>query len=122
MDPRGNSQCQFVTRGSIIELALQVEPAVLSPTRDGGLPGLAWGLIVALTHSHRLSERLFTPGAISHSGIDIGSNSFHVVGLDQGGAVACAADGHTPRSKLPPCLISMQACVAAHRLRRQEAL
>ncbi len=57
-------------------------------------------------------------------GIDIGKNSFHIVGLDKRGAIV-------PRQKwsrgqvearlanMPPCLIGMEACVGAHHLSRK---
>ena len=57
-------------------------------------------------------------------GIDIGKNTFHLVGLDERGAIV-------PRRKLsrgqvvvrlaniPPCLVGMEACVGAHHLSRQ---
>jgi transposase len=54
-------------------------------------------------------------------GIDIGKNSFHVVGLDRRGAIVLRQKW-SPRqvearfSNLPPCLIGMEACVGAHHL------
>jgi hypothetical protein len=36
---------------------------------------------------------------IATMGIDIGKNSFHVVGLDQRGAMCCGRSGHGARSK-----------------------
>ncbi len=51
-------------------------------------------------------------------GIDIGKNSFHVVGLDQHGAIALrqkwSRDQVEARfANMPPCLIGMEACVGA---------
>jgi len=37
--------------------------------------------------------------SVATMGIDIGKNSFHVVGLDQRGAIACAKDGRAARSE-----------------------
>src|SRR5262249_12526296 len=57
-------------------------------------------------------------------GIDIGKNSFHIVGLDRRGAIALRqkwSRGQVePRlANLPPCLIGMEACVGAHHLSRK---
>src|SRR5712672_4458721 len=70
---------------------------------------------------HAMSQNLdVSPAAI---GIDIGKNSFHIVGQNQRGAIV-------PRQKwsrgqvearlanLPPCRIGMEACVGAHHLSR----
>ena len=52
-------------------------------------------------------------------GIDIGKNSFHIVGLDNRGAIVLRQKW--PRSQvearlanMPPCLVGMEACVGAH--------
>ena len=55
-------------------------------------------------------------------GIDIGKNSFHVVGLDQCGAIVLRQKWsrrqvETRLVNLPPCLIGMEAYVGAHHLR-----
>jgi transposase len=57
-------------------------------------------------------------------GIDIGKNSFHVVGLDRRGAIVLRQKWSRGQvearlSKLPPCLIGMEACVGAHHLSRK---
>ena len=61
--------------------------------------------------------------AIAVVGIDIGKNSFHVVGLDQRGAVCCVRSGRVVRwmHDLPICrrAVGMEACVGAHHLRCQ---
>ena len=54
-------------------------------------------------------------------GIDIGKNSFHVVGLDRRGAIVLRQKWSRGQvevrlSNLPPCLIGMEACVGAHHL------
>jgi transposase len=55
-------------------------------------------------------------------GIDIGKNSFHVVGLDQRGSIVLRQKWsrrqvETRLAGMPPCLIGMEACVGAHHLR-----
>ena len=57
-------------------------------------------------------------------GIDIGKNSFHVVGLDRRGAIVLRQKWSRGQvevrlSNLPPCLIGMEACVGAHHLSRK---
>ena len=61
---------------------------------------------------------------VSVVGIDIGKNSFHIVGLDGGGAIVMrqkwSRSQVTARfANLPPCLIGMEACVGAHHLSRK---
>src|ERR1700731_3349138 len=58
---------------------------------------------------------------IATMGIDIGKNSFHVVGLDQRGAIVLRQKWSRGQveirlANLPPCLIGMEACVGAHHL------
>jgi transposase len=60
-------------------------------------------------------------------GIDIGKNSFHIVGLDRRGAIVLRqkwsrGQVETRLSNLPPCLIGMEACVGAHHLSRKLTL
>jgi hypothetical protein len=57
-------------------------------------------------------------------GIDIGKNSFHVVGLDDCGAIVLRqkwprGQVDARRANMPPCLIGMEACVGAHHLSRK---
>ena len=57
-------------------------------------------------------------------GIDIGKNSFHVVGQDRRGAIVVRqkwsrGQVETRLANLPPCLIGMEACVGAHHLSRK---
>jgi len=57
-------------------------------------------------------------------GIDIGKNSFHVVGLDERGAIVLRqkwsrGQVETRLANMPPCLIGMEACVGAHHLSRR---
>ena len=62
--------------------------------------------------------------AISVIGIDIGKNSFHIVGLDERGAIALRQKWSRGQvearlADMPPCLIGMEACVGAHHLSRK---
>jgi transposase len=57
-------------------------------------------------------------------GIDIGKNSFHVVGLDDRGAIVLRQKLSRSQvgsrfANMPPCLIGMEACVGAHHLSRK---
>jgi len=61
---------------------------------------------------------------VATMGIDIGKNSFHVVGLDQRGAIVLRqkwsrSQVETRLANMPPCLIGMEACVGAHHLSRK---
>ena len=61
--------------------------------------------------------------AIAVVGIDIGKNSFHVVGLDDRGAIVLRQKWSRNQvavrfANMPPCLIGMEACVGAHHLSR----
>jgi len=60
--------------------------------------------------SHKLNS------AIAVIGIDIGKNSFHVVGHDKRGAITLRQKWSRGQvearlANLPPCLIGMEACV-----------
>src|SRR5687767_6798701 len=57
-------------------------------------------------------------------GIDIGKNSFHVVGHDDRGAIVLRQKWSRGQvearfANLPPCLVGMEACVGAHHLSRR---
>ena len=57
-------------------------------------------------------------------GIDIGKNSFDVVGLDDRGAIILRQKWSRGQiearlANMPPCLIGMEACVGAHHLSRK---
>ena len=61
---------------------------------------------------------------IATMGIDIGKNSFHVVGLDQRGAIVLRQKWSRGQiearlANMPPSLIGMEACVGAHHLSRK---
>ena len=61
---------------------------------------------------------------VATMGIDIGKYSFHVVGLDQRGAIVLRQKWSRGQvearlANMPPCLIGMEACVGAHHLNRK---
>jgi transposase len=71
---------------------------------------------------HAMSQKSST--SIAVIGIDIGKNSFHVVGLDVRGAIVLRqkwsrGQVETRLANMPPCLIGMEACVGAHHLSRK---
>ncbi len=62
--------------------------------------------------------------AVAVIGIDIGKNSFHIVGHDERGAIVLRQKWsrgpvEARFANLPPCLIGMEACVGAHHLSRK---
>jgi transposase len=62
--------------------------------------------------------------AIAVVGIDIGKNSFHIVGLDERGAIVLRQKWSRGQvearfANMPPCLVGMEACVGAHHLSRR---
>src|SRR5882724_9292416 len=64
--------------------------------------------------------------AIAVIGIDIGKNSFHVVGHDARGAIVLRQKWSRGQvearlANIPPCRIGMEACVGAHHLSRKLA-
>jgi len=70
---------------------------------------------------HAMAEAL--KNSIAFVGIDIGKNSFHVVGLDECGAIVLRQKWSRGQvearfANMPPCLIGMEACVGAHHLSR----
>jgi transposase len=57
-------------------------------------------------------------------GIDIGKNSFHIVGQNRRGAIVLRQKWSRSQvearlANLPPCLIGLEACVGAHHLSRK---
>jgi transposase len=71
---------------------------------------------------HAMSQTFNT--AISVVGIDIGKNSFHVVGHDERGAIVLRQKWSRGQvearfANMPPCLVGMEACVGAHHLSRK---
>jgi transposase len=62
--------------------------------------------------------------SIATMGIDIGKNSFHVVGLDERGSIVLRQKWSRTQvearlANMPSCLIGMEACVGAHHLSRK---
>ena len=62
--------------------------------------------------------------AIAVIGIDIGKNSFHIVGLDHRDAIVLRQKWSRGQvearfANMSPCLIGMEACVGAHHLSRK---
>src|SRR5438034_2427793 len=69
-----------------------------------------------------MSQKLSS--AIAVMGIDIGKNSFHIVGHDQRGAIVLRQKWSRGQvearlANMPSCLIGMEACVGAHHLSRK---
>ena len=65
-----------------------------------------------------MSQKLDTSPAVI--GIDIGKNSFHIVGQNQRGAIVLRQKWSRGQvearlANLPPCRIDMESCVGAHR-------
>jgi transposase len=68
-------------------------------------------------HRRQGTQKLDTSPAVI--GIDIGKNSFHIVGQDQRGAIVLRQKWSRGQvearlANLPPCWIGMEACVGAH--------
>jgi transposase len=66
------------------------------------------------------------PTTIATIGLDLGKNTFHLIGLDRRGAIVFQLK--LSRSQLerrlanvPPCLIGMEACSGSHHIGRQLA-
>ena len=62
--------------------------------------------------------------AIAVVGIDIGKNSFHIVALDDRGAIVLRQKWSRSQvearfANMPPCLIGLEACVGTHHLSRK---
>jgi transposase len=65
-----------------------------------------------------------TAGIITTIGIDLGKNTFHLVGFDQRGAIILqqkVSRGQLERrlANIPRCLIGMEACSGSHHIGRQ---
>src|SRR5262245_2835636 len=91
-------------------------PAVLLPRQRAKL-GRG-----AQDKEHAMSQTLKTSVAVI--GIDIGKNSFHLVGQDRRGAIVLRQKWSRGQlegrlANVPPCLIGMEACVGAHHLSRK---
>jgi transposase len=69
-------------------------------------------------------SRQSTTARIATVGIDIGKNTFHLVGLDQRGAIVLRlkvsrAQLEQRLANVPRCLIGMEVCCGAHHIARQ---
>src|SRR5258708_3141271 len=89
--------------------------APASPASDAGIGA-------SVKRSTAMSNKSIA--TIATMGIDIGKNSFHVVGLDQRGAIVLrqkwsGGQIEARLANMPPCLIGMEACVGAHHLSRK---
>jgi transposase len=76
----------------------------------------------AKDEEHAMSHNL--NNAVAVIGIDIGKNSFHVVGLDSRGASVLRQKWSRGQvearfANMPSCLIGMEACLGAHHLSRK---
>src|SRR6266542_2927065 len=65
-----------------------------------------------------------TAGIITTIGIDLGKNTFHLIGFDQRGAIILqqkVSRGQLERrlANIPRCLIGMEACSGSHHIGRQ---
>jgi transposase len=86
------------------------------------LPASQTGQGALKTKEHAMSEKLSNKIAVI--GIDIGNNSFHIVGQDPRGVLVLRqkwsrGQVETRLSSMQPCLIGMEACVGAHHLSRK---
>ena len=67
----------------------------------------------------------FSPSAVmAILGIDLGKNTFHLVGQDERGAIVLRIKLSRAQlahrlANIPPCLIGMEACAGAHHIGRQ---
>ncbi len=62
--------------------------------------------------------------SVTTIGIDIGKNTFHLIGFDEKGAIVLRqklsrAQVEARLANMPQCLIGMEACVRAHHLGRE---
>jgi hypothetical protein len=112
---------QFFTQSSSTAATHIARPimgwsAVLQPDQQAKLAG------GATIKQHAMSQKLNS--AIAVIGIDIGKNSFHVIGQDKCGAIVLRqkwlrGQVEARLANLQPCLIGMVACVGAHHLSRK---
>ena len=70
-----------------------------------------------------MSRATSSANVIATIGIDIGKNTFHVIGLDNKGAIILRqklsrGQVYARLANIPACLIGMEACVGAHHLGR----
>jgi len=70
-----------------------------------------------------MSRPTSSANVIATIGIDIGKNTFHVIGLDDKSAIILRqklsrGQVYARLANIPACLIGMEACVGAHHLGR----
>jgi transposase len=110
------SDVLFITdKTKLLKSAEWDGPAVLKPRQRRKL---AWG---TEDKEHAMSH---LNSGIAVIGIDIGKNSFHLVGQDRRGAIVLRQKWSRGQvearlANLSPCLIGMEACVGAHHLSRK---
>src|SRR5919109_4293915 len=71
-----------------------------------------------------MSHQAASTEVVATIGIDLGKNTFHVIGFDKKGAIILRQKWSRGQvearlANTPPCLIGMEACVGAHHLGRQ---
>jgi transposase len=67
-----------------------------------------------------MSRKTTSFEAVATIGIDIGKNTFHLIGLDKKGAIVLRqklsrGQVNIRLANMRPCVIGMEACVGAHR-------
>jgi transposase len=85
-----------------------------------------WGGVTQGFKEHAMRTSQKTPGTIITIGLDLGKNTFHVVGLDKRGAIVLQqrvsrAQLERRLGNIPRCLISMEACSDSHHIGRRLA-
>ena len=70
-----------------------------------------------------MSRPTSSANVIATIGIDIGKNTFHVIGLDDKSAIILRqklsrGQVYARLANIPACLLGMEACVGAHHLGR----
>src|SRR5262252_4759368 len=83
----------------------------------------AWG---CENQEHPMPRVTSSSNIIATIGIDIGKNTFHVIGLDDKGAIILRhklsrGQVYARLANIPPCLIGMEACVRLGQLYRSAA-
>jgi transposase len=69
-------------------------------------------------------DRKASDSIVTVIGIDIGKNTFHLIGLDNRGAIVLRQKLSRSQvaarlANMPPCLIGLESCVGARHLSRQ---
>src|SRR5262249_42551610 len=112
----------------LLALSGQVEPSPVCPlmgwTRRAPAPASRIAGSGLQNQEHSMPHNTSRLEAVATIGIDIGKNTFHLVGLDRNGAIVLRQKLSRRQiearlANTPPCLIGMEACVGAHHLSRQ---